>query len=198
MKETIEARSCKNKIWEGRLRVNREIRAEKVRVITDQGEQLGIMPIRQAIMRAEDLGLDLVEIAPTAKPPVCKIVDFGKLRYQQAKKEKESKKSQHQVKVKEIKIKPGIDEHDFQTKVNHAQKFLLKGNKVRLTLVFRGREMLHKDLGVKLLDKMLQILSDIAIVESPLKNMGRIATVVLAPAGKKVKSLAPKGEKESA
>ncbi len=175
------------------MKVNRAIRAEKVRVVTDNGEQLGIMPIAEALAKAENMKLDLVEIAPNASPPVCKIIDFGKLKYRQTKKEKENKKQQFQVKVKEIKLKPGIDEHDFQTKVNHAKKFILKGHKVRLTLIFRGREMLHTELGTKLVDKILQILSDIVIVETPLKSMGRIMTIVLAPAGKKVK-----GEKESA
>ncbi len=180
------------------LRVNREIRADQVRVVTDDGEQLGVMPLRQALMKAEDMKMDLVEIAPNASPPVCKIVDFGKLRYKQAKKEKENKKMQVQIKVKEIKIKPGIDEHDFQTKANHARKFILKGNKVRLTLTFRGREMLHKDLGVKLLDKMMHVLSDVAILEAPLKSMGRIMTLVLVPSVKKDKPAPSKGEKKSA
>jgi translation initiation factor IF-3 len=168
-----------------------------VRVVSDEGEQLGIMPLKQALMRAEEMGLDLVEISPNAVPPVCKIVNFGKLKYQQTKKEKENKKTQHQVKIKEIKIKPGINQHDFETKANHARDFILKGNKVRMTLVFRGREMLHMDLGMKLIDKMLQILSDIATIEAPLKSMGKIITVVLAPLGKKPKSTS-KGEEKSA
>lgn len=180
------------------MRVNREIRGDKVRVVSDSGEQLGIMPLRDALMKAEDMKMDLVEIAPKALPPVCKIVDFGKLRYKQAKKEKENKKMQVHVKVKEIKIKPGIDEHDFQTKANHARNFILKGNKVRLTLTFRGREMLHKNLGVKLVDKMMHVLSDIAIVEAPMKSMGRIMTIVLAPSTKKDKATPSKGEKNSA
>ena len=129
------------------MRINREIRADKLRVVSENGEQLGIMSLRDALMRAEDAGLDLVEIAPTAKPPVAKIIDYGKFRYHQQKKEKDSKKAQIQIKVKEIKLKPNIDTHDFQTKIKHAREFLVKGNKVRISIMFRGREMLHIDLG---------------------------------------------------
>ena len=130
-------------------------------------EQLGIMTFREALAKAEEMGLDLVEIAPTAKPPVAKIIDYGKLRYDQAKKEKESKKAQVMIKVKEIKLKPNIDTHDFQTKVKHARDFLLKGNKVRISIMFRGREMLHIDLGEKVVKQFCEELSDIAIVEAP-------------------------------
>ncbi len=123
------------------LRINREIRAPKVRVIDKDGGQVGVLTLAEALAKAEAAGLDLVEIAPSAEPPVCKIIDFGKYRYQLTKKEKEQKKSQHQVKVKEIKIKPNTDEHDLVTKMKHAREFIAKGNKVRLTCVFRGREM---------------------------------------------------------
>ncbi len=167
------------------MRINREIRAEKVRVIGSDGSQIGVMLVRDAVKQAEEEGLDLVEIAPNANPPVCKIIDFGKFKYHQLKKEKESKKSQHQVKVKEIKFKPNIDKHDFLTKEKHARDFLLKGNKVRITCTFRGREMLHTDLGEKVVQQLCDDLSDISIVESPIKLFGRTITLVLAPMGKK-------------
>jgi translation initiation factor IF-3 len=167
------------------LRINREIRALRVRVIDKDGSQLGIIPTSEALMRAEQTGLDLVEIAPTADPPVCKIIDYGKFRYQVTKKEKESKKSQHQVKVKEVKVKPNTDDHDLNTKLKHAREFIMKGNKVRITCVFRGREMQHPEFGQRVVQKMCEDLSDIASPESPAKMMGRSLSVVLAPGGKK-------------
>ncbi|MEN9654870.1 MAG: translation initiation factor, partial [Chlamydiota bacterium] len=135
-----------------------------------------------------EAGLDLVEIAPTAKPPVVKIIDYGKFRYNLQKKEKDSKKSQVQIKVKEIKLKPNIDTHDFQTKVKHARDFLIKGNKVRISIVFRGREMLHIDLGEKVVGSFCRELADVSIVEASAKMMGRTMTMVLAPGGKKAKA----------
>lgn len=170
------------------MRTNREIRADKLRVITESGEQLGILTLREALMKAEEMGLDLVEIAPSAKPPVAKIIDYGKLRYHQAKKEKESKKAQVQIKVKEIKLKPNIDKHDFHTKVKHAREFLLKSNKVRISIMFRGREMLHIDLGQKVVKQFCEELSDISTVEATPKLMGRTMTTVLAPSGKRPKN----------
>ena len=167
------------------MRINREIRAEKVRVIDSDGKQIGVLSVREAIRQAEDEGLDLVEIAPNANPPVCKIIDYGKFKYHQLKKEKESKKSQHQIKVKEIKFKPNIDTHDFLTKEKHAREFLEKGNKVRITCSFRGREMLHTELGEKVVQKLCDDLSDVSIVETPEKLLGRTITLVLAPIGKK-------------
>lgn len=167
------------------MRINREIRAAKVRVIDKDGSQLGILTLGEALSKAELAGLDLVEISPTAEPPVCKIVDYGKFRYQQTKKEKESKKSQHQVKVKEVKVKPNTDDHDLQTKTKHAREFISKGNKVRITCVFRGREMLHPEFGEKVVQRMCEDLSDIAAAESPAKLLGRSLSVVLAPGAKK-------------
>ena len=169
------------------MRINREIRADRLRVITEDGEQLGILTLRDALLKAEEAGLDLVEIAPTAKPPVAKIIDYGKYRYHQQKKEKDSKKSQVQIKVKEIKIKPNIDIHDFQTKEKHAREFLLKGNKVRITCVFRGREMLHLDLGDKIVNQFCIDLADIATLEAPPKLLGRAMSTTLAPSGKRPK-----------
>ncbi len=170
------------------MRINREIRADSVRVIGSDGRQLGVMNFRQALMLAERENLDLVEIVPNATPPVCKIIDYGKLRYHQAKKEKEQKRAQHQIKVKEIKLKPNIDVHDFQTKLNRAKEFLSKGNKVRVTCMFRGREMLHVDLGRKLLQRFCEGLQELSSVEAPAKLMGKNLTLVVAPLGmKKVK-----------
>lgn len=143
------------------------------------------MTLAEALTKAEQAGLDLVEIAPSAEPPVCKIIDFGKYRYQLTKKEKEQKKSQHQVKVKEIKIKPNTDEHDLMTKMKHSREFIAKGNKVRITCVFRGREMLHPEFGMRIIDRMCEDLSDVATPESPAKMLGRNLSVVLAPGAKK-------------
>jgi len=141
--------------------------------------------VPEAIAKAELAGLDLVEIAPNAEPPVCKIIDYGKYRYQMTKKEKESKKSQHQVKVKEIKIKPTTDEHDIQVKVKHAREFIAKGDKVRITCVFRGRELMHPEIGKKAVDKICEDLSDIATPEAEARLMGRNLSTVLAPGSKK-------------
>jgi translation initiation factor IF-3 len=167
------------------LRINREIRAPRVRVIGKEGEQLGVLLLTEAIQRAEQSGLDLVEIAPTAEPPVCKIIDYGKFRYQLTKKEKESKKAQHQVKVKEIKVKPNTDEHDLMTKLKHAREFIVKGNKVRITCMFRGREMMHPEFGERIVHRMCDDLADIASAESPPKMLGRNLSVVLAPGARK-------------
>jgi translation initiation factor IF-3 len=167
------------------LRINREIRAPKVRVIDKDGGQLGVLSLLEALMKAEEVGLDLVEISASSDPPVCKIIDYGKLRYQQTKKEKESKKSQHQVKVKEVKLKPNTDEHDVGVKLKHAREFIIKGNKVRITCVFRGREMMHPEFGQKIVNRMCEELSDVATPESPPKMLGRSLSVVLAPGAKK-------------
>jgi translation initiation factor IF-3 len=153
-----------------------------VRVIGPDGSQVGILAIRDALVKAQEMSLDLVEIAPNAQPPVCKIVDYGKFRYDQTKREKESKKLQHQVKVKETKLKPNIDEHDFQTKLKQARQFLEKGNKVKVTCMFRGREMAHPELGQKMVEKFCKSLEDVALVESPPKLLGRNLIGVLAPA----------------
>ena len=167
------------------LKINREIRAPKLRVIGHDGAQLGIMGLPEALMKAEQAGLDLVEIAPNAEPPVCKIVDYGKYRYQLTKKEKEQKKTQHQVKVKEVKVKPNTDEHDLLFKIKHAREFITKGNKVRVTCTFRGREMMHPELGKRVVERICTDLSDIASPEAPPKMLGRNLSVVLAPGAKK-------------
>ncbi len=169
------------------MKVNREIRAPKVRVISHTGEQVGIIALYEALAMAEEQGLDLVEIVPGSSPPVCKIMNFGKFRYDQSKREKESKKATHQIKVKEIKLKPNIDVHDLETKTRHARDFLTDGNKVKITCTFRGREMMHPEIGEKIVREMVQSLEDVSTCESPAKMMGRMLLVVLAPGRKKKK-----------
>lgn len=177
------------------MRTNRQIRAPSVRVVKEDGEQLGVMNIDDALSAARAEGLDLVEIAPRANPPVCKIVDFGKWRYAQTKKERENKKAQHQTKVKEVKVKPNIDEHDFMVKVRRARSFLEKGNKVKVTCMFRGREMAHPEIGRKVVRRLCEELADVSSQEAPPKQMGRFLTMVLSPSSKKkektVKAVAP-------
>lgn len=156
-----------------------------MRVINEAGEQVGVISTDEALRMAEDAGVDLVEIVATSSPPVCKIIDYGKYRYDQTKREKESKKAQHQIKVKEVKVKPNIDDHDLETKLRHAREFLTKGNKVKVTCQFRGREMAHPEHGAKLMARVVEDLSDVSTVEAPPNMMGRILTMVLAPGGKK-------------
>lgn len=167
------------------MRINKEIRASKVRLIGKEGKQIGVVSIFEAQSYAEKDGLDLVEISPNAEPPVCKIVDYGKYRYQVTKKERESKKGQHQAKLKEVKIKPNIDEHDLKVKIKRAREFIEKGNKVRVTCMFRGREMARPELGQKVAHRIAEEMGDIAQTETPPKQMGRNYSLVLAPIGKK-------------
>lgn len=169
------------------MKVNKEIRAPKVRVISHTGEQIGVISIHEALEKAQQEGLDLVEISAGSNPPVCKIINYGKYRYDQTKREKESKKAQHQVKIKEIKIKPNIGIHDLETKLKHAREFIAEGNKVKITCVFRGREMAHPELGEKLVRKLCEDMEDIATPEAPSKLFGRMLTIVLAPGAKKKK-----------
>ena len=161
------------------LMINEQIRDKEVRLIGEDGEQLGIMSAREALMKAEEAGLDLVKIAPTAKPPVCKIVDYGKYKYEQIRKEKEAKKKQKVIDVKEIRLSPNIDTNDLNTKVNAARKFLSKGDKVKITLRFRGREMAHMNNSKHILDDFAEALSDIAVVEKAPKVEGRSMTMFL-------------------
>lgn len=179
------------------LRVNRQIRASRVRVIDQDGKQQGILPIQQAQSLADSAGLDLVEISPNADPPVCKIVDYGKYRYHQTKKEKESKKSQHQVKIKEIKVKPTTDAHDLQFKLKHAREFIEKGNKVKFTCMYRGREMAHPEVGERTVQKLIDGLADIATPEGEPKLMGKSLSVTLAPGVKKTKEKKSESENEA-
>ena len=160
--------------------LNEQIRDKEVRVIGEDGEQLGIMSSKDAFKMAKEAGLDLVKIAPTAKPPVCKIVDYGKYRYEMVKREKEAKKKQKMTEVKEIHLTPNIDVNDLMTKANQAREFVKKGNKVKVALRFRGREMAHMTTGKDVLDTFFEKLSDIATVEKPAKLEGRSMTMVLS------------------
>ncbi len=162
------------------LMLNEQIRDKEIRLIGEDGEQLGIMSAKDAMKMAKEAGLDLVKIAPTAKPPVCKIVDYGKYRYEQARREKEAKKKQKVTEVKEIHLSPNIDVNDLTTKANQARKFVEKGNKVKVALRFRGREMAHMATGKEVLDTFFEKLSDIAVVEKPAKLEGRSMIMVLA------------------
>ena len=155
------------------LFINEQIRDKEIRLIGESGEQLGIMSSREALKLAEEAGLDLVKIAPTAKPPVCKIVDYGKYRYELARKEKDAKRKQKVIEVKEIRMSPNIDTNDLNTKVGAARKFLEKGNRVKVTLRVRGREMAHMSTSKHILDDFAQMLSDIAVVEKMPKVEGR-------------------------
>ena len=159
--------------------INEQIRDREVRVISEAGEQLGIMSAREAMKLAEEAQLDLVKIAPKAQPPVCKIIDYGKYKYELARKEKEARKKQKTVEVKEVRLSPNIDTNDLNTKVNNAKKFLTKGNKVKVTLRFRGREMAHVQQSKHILDDFAETLADIAVVEKPAKMEGRAMSMVL-------------------
>jgi len=161
--------------------VNNEIRAAQVRVIGQDGKQIGIMEMPKALSLAQQAGLDLVEVAPESKPPVCRIIDYGKYRYKQSKRAKEARKKQHITHVKEIKVRPKIEDHDFQFKVKHAREFLQSGNKVKLTVVFRGREMYYVEFGQKILQRIAEELGDAAIVERETKAEGRNLVMILAP-----------------
>ena len=160
--------------------INEQIRDKEVRLIGADGEQLGIVSSKEAQKLAEEAGLDLVKIAPTAKPPVCKIIDYGKYRYEQARKEKEAKKKQKTVELKEIRLSPNIDTNDLNTKINSAKKFIEKGNKVKITLRFRGREMAHMNQSKYILDDFAEALADVAVVEKAPKVEGRSIGMVLA------------------
>ena len=159
--------------------INEQIRDKEVRVIGENGDQLGIMSAKEALKLAEDAELDLVKIAPTAKPPVCKIVDYGKYRYEQVRREKEAKKKQKTVEVKEIRLSPNIDTNDLNTKMNAARKFISKGDKVKITLRFRGREMAHMANSKHILDDFAENLSDVAVIEKAPKVEGRSMTMFL-------------------
>ena len=165
--------------------INEEIRDREVRVIDQNGEQLGIMLTRAALELAEERQLDLVKIAPKAQPPVCKIIDYGKYRYEQARKEKEARKKQKIVEVKEVRMSPNIDENDLNTKVAAARKFIEKGNKVKVSIRFRGREMAHTSASRPMMDAFATQLSDIAVVEKAPKMEGRFMTMFLAEKSRK-------------
>ncbi|MBI3121031.1 MAG: translation initiation factor IF-3 [candidate division NC10 bacterium] len=161
--------------------MNERIRIKEVRVISPDGAQLGILPIEQALQTAYGLHMDLVEVAPEARPPVCRIMDYGKYRYEQSKKAREAKKKQTIIELKEIKLRPKTEEHDFQFKVRHAERFLKEGNKAKITMMFRGREVIRMDRGRVLLDRFVEALKDVAVVEQQAKVEGRNMTLILAP-----------------
>ncbi|MCI5837082.1 MAG: translation initiation factor IF-3 [Veillonellaceae bacterium] len=163
------------------MRINEEIRAREVRVVSDTNEQLGVMPLRDALAAAAERGVDLVEVAPTAKPPVCRMMDYGKYRYEQQKREKEARKKQKVITLKEVKLRPNIEDHDFYVKMKNAIRFLEDGSKVKVTIMFRGRELSHPELGEELLVRFAEELKDKAVREKAPKLEGRNMTMMLAP-----------------
>ncbi len=165
--------------------LNEEIRDKEVRLIAADGEQLGIMSSEQALAIADEKGLDLVKISPQATPPVCKLMDYGKYRFEQGKREKEARKNQHVVEIKEIRMSPGIDVGDFNVKLKNAQKFLTEGNRVKVSVRFRGREMAHTDIGKNLLDKFAEQCAEMGTLDKGAKLEGRHMSMFLSPKNKK-------------
>ena len=173
----------KNRRWRlinSDLRINEAIRTREVRVVNTDGEQLGVLPIKEALRIAAEKDLDLVEVAPTAKPPVCKIMDYGKYRYEQSKREREARKRQKIVELKEIRLTPKIEDHDFQVKVKAAAKFLKEGDKVKVSVWFRGREIVHAELGRSLLLQLYEAVKDQATLERDPKVEGRNMVMILS------------------
>ncbi len=168
-------------ISKDKTNINRAIRAREVRVVDDEGEQLGVMDLQSALTAAEERGLDLVEVSPNAEPPVCRIMDYGKYKYQQSKRAAEAKKKQVRVEIKEVKMRPKTEEHDFQFKLKNARRFLEAGNKVKFTIMFRGREVTHPEFGRKLLERLVEEVADLAQAESRPSMSGRFMSMVVAP-----------------
>jgi translation initiation factor IF-3 len=168
-------------VAEPKVRVNQKIRAAKVRVISPEGEQLGIIDLVEALQKAEAYGLDLVEVAPNVDPPVCKIMDYGKYRYEESKKEHERKKKQATVVLKEVKLRPKTESHDLEHKVRNVMTFLKENCKVKVTIMFRGREITHPEQARVLIDRLLEMVGDSAMVEQPAKFEGRNMTMVIGP-----------------
>src|SRR5512145_2197198 len=162
-------------------RTNRRIKAREVRLVGADGEQLGVLPIEQALARAQDLGMDLVEVSPMAKPPVCKIMDYGKFKYLEKKKQNEAKKKQVVVQLKEVKLRPRTEEHDYATKIKKIREFLSEANKAKITVMFRGREMSHRELGQKVLERIMNDIKDVAVIESVPRMEGRLLFMIVAP-----------------
>ena len=161
------------------MRVNGRIRAKEVRVVGEAGEQLGVMTVQDALKRAEEAGFDLVEVAPTAVPPVCRIIDYSRYKYEQEKREKEARKKQKVVHIKELRLGPKIGEHDYQFKLSHLEDFLKRGDKVKVAMMFRGREMTHQDIGRKILDRLASDISAIGEIEEAPRLEGRIISMVI-------------------
>lgn len=162
-------------------RRNEMIRAREVRVIGAEGDQLGILPYAEAMALAREAGLDLVEVAATSDPPVCRIMDYGKFKYEQQKKKADAKKRQNVIQIKEIKVRPKTDDHDYETKLRHIRRFLEDGDRCKVTVFFRGREIVHKDRGVSILDRMVQDLADVAKLEQEPRAEGRTLQMLLVP-----------------
>ncbi|MBD3390723.1 MAG: translation initiation factor IF-3 [Chitinivibrionales bacterium] len=179
-----------------RTRVNHEIRVPRVRLVGPEGEAIGIVTTGDALAKAEETGFDLVEVAPNADPPVCRIMDYGKFKYEKSKKAKEAKKKQHVMHLKEIKLHPKTDDHDYRFKINHARDFLLRGDRVKVTLVFRGREITHIDFGRKILERAENDLQDIAQMEQSSKREGRNMISTFIPDKTKIKAYSRRVEQE--
>ena len=165
------------------IRINERIRVPQVRLIDTTGEQIGIVPTREALRMALEKGFDLVEISPTAKPPVCKIMDYGKYKYELNKKAKSARKKQHIIQMKEMRLRPKIEEHDYQFKLKHIREFLEKGSKVKVFVEFRGREMAHQELGHKIIQRLEEDLKDLGIIEQKAKMEGRNLSLTFMPKG---------------
>jgi translation initiation factor IF-3 len=163
------------------IRINEGIRVREVRVVSAEGEQLGVMPTQQALETARSQELDLVEVAPEAQPPVCRIMDFGKFKYTQARRQKEARKKQTVILVKEVKMGPKTEKHDFEFKLKHVRRFLEEGHKAKVTVRFKGREMAHTELGWKMLQRMVEAVSDIAVTENNPRMEGRMLHIMLSP-----------------
>jgi translation initiation factor IF-3 len=175
------ARSEYGAIKEPRVRVNDQIRISPIRLIDADGEQVGIIALDEARERAEESGLDLVEVAPGARPPVCRLMDYGKFKYEEARKAREARKKQHTVQVKEVKYRPGIEDHDFEFKTRHVRRFLEEGDKVKVTMMFRGRQMSHPELGIEVLERVVEEVLDVGKIESQPTREGRSMIMMLSP-----------------
>ena len=175
--------------------INEEIRDKEIRLVSADGEQLGLMSAQEALGKAEEAGLDLVKISPNAVPPVCKLMDYGKFKFEQTKREKEARKNQHVVEVKEVRMSPSIDSNDFNVKLRNAQKFLAEGNRVKVSIRFRGREMAHTEIGRDLLIKFAEQCADIAVMDKDPKLEGRFMSITLSVKAVKEPKKQPKQEK---
>jgi len=164
-----------------RVRINQHIRASEVRLIGADGEQVGVMSLKEALAVATEANLDLVEVAPLANPPVCRVMDYGKYKYQQSKKQQEARRRQTTIQVKEIKVRPKIEEHDMAFKLKNIRRFLAERDKVKVTMIFRGREMAHQDRGYRILQQMAEALADMAVIEQEPRHEGRTLFMIVAP-----------------